>query len=295
MASNSNLSRLFGSLREAGIPRLDVRDIICAAASYKVSRIVATDERTALIRSFVEPYGVSVVLSDQKYVSIPDSGKGNWSNRSRGVPADSPSGSWHMFLATDRDLAEEAYGCEKRRDHESLGKLLGIPDCCRAFYVQFARQSAQGDLLPFILRNTDPKKALDFWTNYGARYFGYTLLGFAPCSFVCDRAAEVAKNVWSILSAIDPEFADTFVTCHKRSVFYTERSGVFLLKTQPGSANRISFEILRMTLESSPIAKAMREGNNLEVNSGGDVLIFKDEQLLETAPGKESALCVFAN
>ena len=48
-------------------------------------------------------------------------------------------------------------------------------------------------------------------------------------------------------------------------------------------------------LISAPIAKAMREGNQLEVNSGGDVLIFKDEQLLATATGRDSALCVFAN
>jgi hypothetical protein len=295
MVKNSNLSSLFASLQEAAVPRLDIRDIICAAAGLKVSRIVATGEMTELIRSLVEPLGVSIVLSDRKYVSVPDSGKGKWSNRCKGVSPDSADGNWHVFLATDRDLAERAYHFQKSGDHDSLGQLLGIPDCCRHFYVQYASQAAQGDLLPFIFRNTDREKDFDFWTNYGARYFGYTLLGFAPCSFVCERAAEMAKSVWSILSAINLEFADTFVTYHKRSIFYTEQSGVFLLNTQHGPANRLSFRMLRMTTNDSPIAKAMSEGNNLEVDSAGDVMIFKDEQLLATATGKDCALCVFSS
>ncbi len=294
MAINSELANLFRSLKEAGISRLDIRDIICAAAGFKVSRIVGTDEEAELITSLVKPYGTSVVLSDHKFLSLQDSGKG-WSNRCKQVPADSHAGSWHMFLATDRDLAERAHLSEKKRDHNALGQLLRIPDCCRLFYSQFASQSLQGDLLPFIFRNTDQKKNWDFWTNYGARYFGYTLLGFAPCSFICEPAAEVAKNVWSILSTIDQEFADTFVTYHKRSVFYTEQSGVFLLNTQPASTKRISFQMLRMTTDESPIAKAMREGNSLEIDSGGDVLIFKDEQLLATATGKDCVLCVFSS
>jgi hypothetical protein len=150
-------------------------------------------------------------------------------------------------------------------------------------------------LVPFIFRNTDATRGFNFWTNYGTRYFGYSLLSFAPCSFLCDRAAAAAKNVWSILSAINRELADMFITYHKRSILYTEESGVFLLDTQPGPANRISFRTLRMTIDDSPIAKAMGEGNNLEVGSGGDVLIFKDERLLATGPGKECALCIFTN
>jgi hypothetical protein len=50
-----------------------------------------------------------------------------------------------------------------------------------------------------------------------------------------------------------------------------------------------------MTTNDSPIAKAMSEGNNLEVDSAGDVMIFKDEQLLATATGKDCALCVFSS
>jgi len=293
MVMNTKLILLFQSLKEAGFHRLDIRDIICAAAGFKVSRVVASDERAGLIQSLVEPCGVSVVRSDDKYLSVQDAGKGRWSNRTKQVPAGSPQGNRHIFLATERELAERACQYEQRCDHESLGQLLGIPDCCRLFYVRFAKQSAQGDLLPYIFRNTARESDFDFWTNYGARYFGYTLLGFAPCSFACQRAAEVAKSVWAILSAIDRDFADTFVAYQKRSVFYTEQSGVFLLNTQPGSASQIPFEVVRMTTEDSPIAKAIREGDNLQVSSAGDVLIFKNEQLLATASGNDCALCVF--
>jgi hypothetical protein len=295
MAANTELGNLFRALEEAGIHRLDIRDVVCAAAGVKVSRIGARNEQASLIRSLLEPCGVSVVFSDCKFLSVRDSAKGAWSNRCREISTSSFDGRWHLFIARDQHLAEEARLCQKRKDYDSLGKLLGIPECCRHFYIQVAKQTGKRDLLPFIVRNTHATKDFNFWTNYGARYFGYSLLSFAPCSFLCDRAARVAKTVWSILSAVSPELADMFVTYQKRSILYTEESGIFLLETRPGSANRIPFRTLRMTTDDSPIAKAMREGNHLEINSGGYVLIFKDERLLATATGKDCALCVFTN
>jgi hypothetical protein len=293
MAASVDLRRVFQGLSEAGIHRLDIRDLVCAAAGFKVSRVGASNEETKSIRSLLEPYGVSVVLSDCKFLPVSHSGKGTWSNRCKEVSADSVDGRWHLFVASDWHLAEKARLCQKQNDHDSLGELLGIPGCCRHFYGEFAKQTSHGDLLPFVFRNTEPKRRFDFWTNYGARYFGYSLLSFAPCSFICELAAAVAKSVWSILSAANREFADTFITYHKRSVFYTEESGIFLLDTRRSCANRVSFRTVRMTTAVSLIARAMQEGNKLEVNSRGDVLIFKDDRLLATAAGKDCALCLF--
>jgi hypothetical protein len=295
MATSAEFRSLFHCLEEAGVHRLDIRDVICAATGLKVSRVAAGDEHAKLIKSLLEPCGISVVLSDCKFISVHDSAKGAWSNRCREISADSTDGHWQLYIARDRHLAEKARLCHKKKDDNSLGELLGIPECCRHFYIQFMKQTRNGDLVPFIFRNTDATRGFNFWTNYGARYFGYSLLAFAPCSFTCDRAAGVAKSVWSILSAINPELADMFVTYHKRSIFYTEDSGVFLLDTQPGSADRISFQTLCMTTDDSPMAKTMREGNNLEIDPGGDVLIFKDERLLATAASKDCALCVFTS
>jgi len=294
MGMYAEFGNLFHDLEKAGVHRLDIRDVICAAAGFKVSRIGASNEQANLIRSLLEPCGVSVVFSDCKFLSVRDSSKGAWSNRCREISADSCDGRWHLFIARDQHLAEKARLCEKRKDHSSLGELLGIPECCRHFYIEIAKRTYKRDVLQFIFRNTDGARSFDFWTNYGARYFGYSLLSFAPCSFICDQAAAVAKTVWSILSNVNPGLADMCVTYHKRTVFYTEESGVFLLDTQPATANRIPFRALRMTTEDSPVAKAVREGNSLEVN-GSDILIFKDERLLLTAASKDCALCIFTN
>lgn len=293
MGMNAEFGNLFHGLEKAGVHRLDIRDVICAAAGFKVSRIGASNEQANLIRSLLEPCGVSVVFSDCKFLSVRDSAKGAWSNRCREISADSSDGRWHLFIARDQHLAEEARLCQKRKDHHSLGALLGIPECCRDFYSQIAKQTYKRDVFPFIYRNTNSARSFDFWTNYGARYFGYSLLSFAPCSFICEQAAGVAKTVWSILSTVNSELADMCVTYHKRTIFYTEESGVFLLHTQPGYANRIPFQTLHMTAEDSLIAKALREGNNLQVN-GSDILIFKDELLLTTA-SRDCALCIFTN
>ncbi len=188
MATNTELGSLFRGLEEAGVHRLDIRDVVCAAAGFKVSRIGAGNDQASLIRSLLEPCGVSVVFSDCKFLSVRDSAKGAWSNRCREIPASSFDGHWYLFISRDRYLADEARLCQKRKDYDSLGKLLGIPECCRHFYTQIAKQTDKRDLLPFILRNTDATKGFNFWTNYGARYFGYSLLSFAPCSFLCDRA-----------------------------------------------------------------------------------------------------------
>jgi len=293
MATSDELRGLFVALRELGWHALDIRDILCAAAGFKVSRVAANSGRVKVLRPLLEACGVSVVLSDTKFVSASSCTKGVWSNRLSEISADCPRGSWHLFLATDGRMAEEARIRQKLHDHEGLGELLGIPPCCRRFYRNSIAQAAGHDLLPLVYQNSVSNRQFDFWTNYAVRYFGYCLLGFAPCSFCCDRAANIAKGVWSLLSMLSPETAEIFLSYHRRSVLYSERWGVFLLDIWGRSKDRREFRTIEMTVDSSPLVGYMKAGDNIRIDRAENVYIYRQERLLTTLNRGTCALCAF--
>src|SRR5438309_4057672 len=108
MVTSAELGGLFHGLEEAGVHRQDIRDVICAAAGLKVSRVAAGTEQAKRIRSLLESSGVSVVFSDCKFISAQDYAKAAWSNRCKEIPADSFSGHWQLYISRDPDLAEKA-------------------------------------------------------------------------------------------------------------------------------------------------------------------------------------------
>lgn len=276
--------------------QLDVRDILASAAGMKVSRLCAGDESRRTIQDLLAPYGVAVVLSERKYLRVLDEGKGQWSNRFCGtVPVTCSQGDWIVYLSRERGAAERAREYDAASNHEELGKLLGIPPCCRQFYQTFSSLAfaRQGDLLPFTRWNTTTPPPFNFWTNYATQYFGYSLLGFAACSFNCDAAVASAKRVWWLLNSIDPEGARTFLTHQAKSVLYTEYAGVFLLDVSMTSSNEVNYRPLRWTNPDSDTARAILAGTSMKQAEDGTIEIYEDRKMLAKLNPKESALCIF--
>jgi hypothetical protein len=290
------VNTLFKTLNEAGLHRLDVKDIICAAVGFKVARISGDNHRATLIKNALAACGIDAIFSDQKFLSGPDLGKGKWSNYFRGtIGPNSSDGVWKIYVSRSQEVSNRAKTFDMMADHESLGQLLGIPECCRRFYLQYAPQAAkeQTDLLPFIFRNTHTAGRLNFWLNYGARYFGYSLLSFAPCSFQCAKAAEVAQQVWAIVATVSQDLADTFITYQKRTVLYTEYSGVFLLDAIRASGDRVFYRAIRATEKNTTLAQALLRGNAVHTKPGGHISILKDEAVLLETSKVGCILCIF--
>jgi len=93
-------------------------------------------------------------------------------------------------------------------DHDTQGRLLGYPECCRRF---FSRVWAQGHLDPIveIAKSTGMSEEGvvrgDPLLNIMLRYAGVRVIPFMPCSFRCQNARMFALQFLRLLEREDPE------------------------------------------------------------------------------------------
>lgn len=228
-----DLRELLGSLGKSGLVATAIKEMLSAAAGHKVSRLSLRDEHLNLVRGPLERAGLVVVVSERKYKSARDVGKGNWSSKFVGEtdPADK-DGHWKVFLATEEMLAKEALIQDAVSDDDGIGAKFGIPKCCRKFYEASVRKAyeRQGDFVTCTRDNTQEAPPYPIWTNYLSQYFGHCLLSFAACSFTCPEAQRVARETHEFLTSIDPDFAHSFLDHHKRSILFTEFNGIYMFE-----------------------------------------------------------------
>ncbi len=61
-----------------------------------------------------------------------------------------------VYLSTSKDTAERTYGAEKNQDRETLGELLGYPECCVDNFIKNLKGSSV-DMIINSLLNTKTK------------------------------------------------------------------------------------------------------------------------------------------
>jgi hypothetical protein len=291
------LAALYHDLRALGFGPIVTKEILCAAAALKVTRISVTDRDVAKLEGLLPTYGMQLTVGDTKYGVARDLGKGGWSNRfTAAVPADSADGYWKLYIAADRFVMLDARERDAAGNDNYLGDALGIPDCCRRFYDTFARLAfaKQGDLVPFTFLNTEGGYPFNFWNNSACQYFDYSLLSFSPCSFNCPKAADVARRTYEFLRDIDRDFAERFLDQHRRSVLYTEYDGVFLLIDAVYDAGTVSYRAANATSRESDVAKAIEAGNRIVLHRPNAFTIQAGSNVLKECAGSDFALCVFA-
>jgi len=197
--TGSQLSRqLLGALRGHFGSNV-IREILLAVAGVKVSRTCMSDSQLDLFCRIAEHHGFGLVTSSERYVHRRDSGKGGSSNSiERLAGPEEEGGLRNVYVATDSGLAKTGEMLEEAGDDENFGLLLGIPRCCREFYVRVRSIAAarQNDLVLLTLESTGGAMPYDPWVNYPANYFGPGLISFFPCSFRCRNAAAVARSTF---------------------------------------------------------------------------------------------------
>lgn len=293
----SRLAALYHDLRAQEFGPIVTKEILCAAAGLKLTRVSVTDRDVATLKGLLPSYGMQLTVSEKKYGIARDVGKGGWSNRfTTPVSHDTAGGYWKLYIAADRSLMLRAREHDAGGNDNSLGETLGIPDCCRRFFDAFAKQAfaKQGDLVPFTFSNTVGEYPFDFWNNSACQYFGYSLLSFSPCSFNCPHAAEIARKTYDFLSGIDPDFAERFLQHHRHSVLYTEYEGVFLLIDAEYNAGVLTYRATKSTNSESAVAKAIQEGNCIVPRGPDTFTIQAGKKVLKDCAGSDFALCIFA-
>lgn len=287
---------LYGELRDLELGGIAIKELLCAAARLKITRLTVDDSTRTALERLLPNYGLTVHASTEKFRVSRDAGKGGWSNRFLGPAADDASdGLWKLYIASDTAVAADALRLDAVGEDDRFGETLGIPDCCRRFFDTHMTEafSKQGDLVPLTLRNTRASYPFNLWNNSACQYFGYSLLSYAPCSFNCQASAAASRATYQFLRRIDGGFAARFLEHHACSVLYTEWHGVFLLRNARWADEALSYEGVLATDKESAIAKALRAGNRLTVVDHDAIAIHEGRHTLRICEGEDAGLCVF--
>jgi hypothetical protein len=273
-----------------------IREILLAAGGVKLSRACLSDPQLDLMRGLAERHGFGITASVECYIHRRDAGKGGSSNAIERVAGPGEEGGLHnVYIASDEYLATTGAMLEKAGDDENFGVLLGIPACCREAFIRLSpiASAAQNDFVLLALDHTAGALPYDFWLNYPATYFGPALLSFFPCSFLCPRAAAVARSTFEMLHACDGPWAESFLTSHQTNILYTEYDGLHLFR-RPLVDGCIEYgpDDHRST-EPGRLSDLISRGTRLEVRGQHHVLICRESERIASFEGPDIGMCVF--
>jgi len=85
-----------------------------------------------------------------------------------------------------------------RVDHETIGKLLGYPECCIDFFT-----SVWGKVVDPIYEAYGPEAEIHPACNQALRYFGLRMTPHLCCSPKCERTIEMGKRWFRLMKEVD--------------------------------------------------------------------------------------------
>jgi len=273
----------------------NVKELLLAAAGVKVSRLSVSDAGLQFLRCLADQHGFFLLASEQRYLPLPDVGKGFCNAFERVTDPDKTGALRNVYIASDKSLVESAKLLEEAVDDELFGALLGIPHCCRDAYERFLpiAGTKQLDLVPLVLENTPGPVSYDSWLNYPAVYFGRSLLSFFPCTFRCTAAGAVARRTYRMLAECDEAWAVSFLDLQRSNILYTEYQGVHLFR-QPLINGWIRYGPDDfISTEPTELAALIRRGDRLEVCGKRLANIYSGAERIAILQGEDIGVCVF--
>lgn len=154
-----------------------------------------------------------------KHLRAVGSGPGGFSHKAHPVPEDTVKFNWYTVVArTDEDLEAFAKAHEVN-DHDTIGKMLGFPDCCREWFTkvwptyrdpiwQQAENSPQeapqwpvGPMATTLQVQGHP------YCNSAMRYIGIRSMFHLPCSFNCEASIALGDQWFDIMRKHSPNAA----------------------------------------------------------------------------------------
>jgi hypothetical protein len=169
------------------------------------------------MKSLSREYGFGIAVSNWKIVPSSDSGKGDWSDGvAKYVPADDPEGLFSVYLGKTNTEAVKALEAETLLGDDAFGEILGIPLCCRCFYLD-RRQRALSSGNDYLWETLDDEllnQAAPAGANIIAQYFGRCLLSHFPCRLHCRASRMASATRRKVLSLVAPQFADYLAESH---------------------------------------------------------------------------------
>ena len=176
------------------------------------------------IENFCSENNLFLVKSPYKVVIV-DAADGNYSNKGIKVSLDDEkTGMIFVYISKDEKKAILANVHETEGNHKELGILLGYPPCCAEFFAKHEPEESKdkNDYINPILENSEGFE-FPFYNNIFIRDFDITLLNHFPCSLLCEKSLELAKNHLNIIKKYDLSLAGYFAEKLKNKVDFDNR------------------------------------------------------------------------
>jgi hypothetical protein len=260
-------------------------------------RIIIGDSILKQFNDFCKKYSLYIERSNFKIIGQRDIGKGGWQNKiKKKVSVNSKKGYFFYYVSYNKKNAKRAKTAEKSKKEKKFGKLLGFPVCCQNFFAKYYKKanSKQCDFVLYVLKETKENPPYDFWNNYIAQYFGYSLLSHFPCSFNCKESERLAKLYYKKLKENNKKFAEGFKKAQKSAILFTEYRGIFLIRKYNLKGNILIYDNknLKTTLKNT-IFESLKRGDNVKILNKNHVLIRKKNHTLKELRGENIGICIF--
>ena len=207
-----------------------IREIIEVIHKKKVARLSLNDVQLIAAVKIFESLDLSYFLSDRKYLSVEDTGKGGFSNSFSGtVDVDVPIGDFLVYIGRDQEQVAGARLAETSGNNSILGQYLGYPECCIRAFERAQNEAAelQNDFTLPILKRNNFELSCDPFSVHLPQYFGYGLFSHFPCSTNCDTTSLMSQETLKMLTEFDQELAHHFRQYQSASYLYTEFDGIY--------------------------------------------------------------------
>jgi len=279
---------------------IPAKETILAVLGYKTSRLGVHPKYYNSIIALFKQFDIKYVIGNYRYTYKLDVGKGGWSNKfgdETYINDKNSYGDYFFYIADNIEKAKISRDNEETEQEAEFGETLGIPSCCADFYVDNADKAMekQNDFVTLVLENTYSDPPYNYWNNYVAQYFGYSLLSFFPCSFDCKESIIVSKQIYNILYDIYPEFSDQFLYYHKQNILYTEYRGIYLFENTKYDKENIVYNDSRIhsSIKNSSIYKTIMQSNRFVVHNKNHCMFFNKMDFIRQLKGENIALCLF--
>ncbi len=190
-----------------------------------------------------------------------------------------------LYIAQNPALVDGARDAETNANHEELGKTLGYPACCCAFFEKYFSEK-NTDLTVNVLEKS-PGHFFSFPANIAARHFDASLLSHFPCSFECKDSVQMALQNFEILKTISERTANRWAALLKSVVIYTKTQGILLVPNYTFHNSTVTFTRLIAT-QHSKLYYALTALKKFKIISRNHIRLDQ-----ESVQGNEIAVMVF--
>ena len=213
-------------------PTDDYAELILALSGAKptVRSVVSREKLAAAVPLLQAREAALAIVPFQIQVRLAAE-RGSFSSLCDRLPLTSPEKEplFFVYVSVEPERAQAAALLDAVKADVELGRVLGFPECCLAFFSKTFVKASGGDLTPFAVRNTLEGGPYPFYLNNVACYFGGRLIRHFPCRYTCKASAEQGRRYLEVLRKELPAWADTLELLLQCPVIYSKDQGVFLL------------------------------------------------------------------